>query len=223
MAQTLLNKAGKALFEKHMEQYAPKDPYYEEYTNEKGKVKRRRREIPPGLSKRDQKILKSVQRRAHYLDKAFAVFDLDGHSSCNLFLSCSSLYLSEHNSGIIPGAGDIVDALLNYLLVLRKAKQAELPGWLVRRMLLNNLVSAGVGVVPFVGDVILAAYKANSRNAALLEEFLRIRGEELINSNPRAKIPSKPLPPPKRRPPRRRRKKAQRKLSRVLPRRTRNK
>lgn len=47
-------------------------------------------------------------------------------------------------------------------------------------MLLNNLVSAGVGLVPGVGDVVLAMYKANSRNAALLEEFLRIRGEEYI-------------------------------------------
>ncbi|KAI5834118.1 hypothetical protein K523DRAFT_322938 [Schizophyllum commune Tattone D] len=77
-------------------------------------------------------------------------------------------------------AGDITDAALNYTLVLRKAKQAELPGWLVRRMLVNNAVSAGVGLVPIVGDVVLAAFKANSRNAALLEEFLRIRGEELI-------------------------------------------
>lgn len=45
---------------------------------------------------------------------------------------------------------------------------------------MNNLVSAGVGFVPVAGDVVLAMYKANSRNAALLEEFLRIRGEEYI-------------------------------------------
>jgi hypothetical protein len=31
-----------------------------------------------------------------------------------------------------------------------------------------------------VGDVILAQWKANSRNAALLEEYLRIRGEEFL-------------------------------------------
>jgi hypothetical protein len=47
-------------------------------------------------------------------------------------------------------------------------------------MLTNNAVSAAVGFVPLVGDVILAAFKANSRNAALLEEFLRIRGEEFL-------------------------------------------
>ena len=47
-------------------------------------------------------------------------------------------------------------------------------------MLVNNAISASVGFVPVVGDVILAMYKANSRNAALLEEFLRIRGEEFL-------------------------------------------
>ena len=47
-------------------------------------------------------------------------------------------------------------------------------------MLLNNAISAGVGFVPFVGDVLLAVYKANSRNAALLDEFLRIRGAEFL-------------------------------------------
>lgn len=47
-------------------------------------------------------------------------------------------------------------------------------------MLFNNSVSALVGLVPIAGDVVLAIYKANSRNAALLEEFLRVRGEDFI-------------------------------------------
>jgi Domain of unknown function (DUF4112) len=47
-------------------------------------------------------------------------------------------------------------------------------------MLLNNLVSATVGFVPFAGDILLAQFKANWRNAALLEEFLRIRGETYL-------------------------------------------
>ena len=56
----------------------------------------------------------------------------------------------------------------------------RIPNWLLRRMLLNNVISAGMGFVPIVGDIALATYKANSRNAALLEEFLRIRGEEAL-------------------------------------------
>lgn len=47
-------------------------------------------------------------------------------------------------------------------------------------MLMNNSISILVGLVPIAGDVVLAAFKANSRNAALLEEFLRIRGEEFL-------------------------------------------
>lgn len=91
--------------------------------------------------------------------------------------------------GIIPGVGDVADASLNYLLVVRKARQAEIPSWLLRHMLMNNAVSAAVGFVPIAGDVVLAMYKANSRNAALLEEFLRIRGEEFLKLKAQGKNP----------------------------------
>ena len=84
--------------------------------------------------------------------------------------------------------GDITDASLNYFLVVRKARGADLPQWLIRRMMLNNAVSLAVSFVPFVGDVILAIFKANSRNAALLEEFLRLRGEEYLKLHPESGV-----------------------------------
>ncbi|CAE6459695.1 unnamed protein product [Rhizoctonia solani] len=169
MATTFAKKAGLKVFETHMQNYTPADPLYEEYTDEQGRKKRRKRELPPGLSKRDAAILKKIKKRAHYLDKGFSI--------CGIRFGWTFII------GIIPGAGDIVDAALNYLLVVRKARQAEIPGWLLRKMLANNAVSAGVGLIPLVGDVILAVYKANSRNAALLEEFLRIRGEEFLKAD----------------------------------------
>ena len=46
-------------------------------------------------------------------------------------------------------------------------------------MLANNLISATIGFIPLLGDVLLAVYKANSRNAALLEAFLRERAAEI--------------------------------------------
>ncbi len=52
--------------------------------------------------------------------------------------------------------GDVSDAFLNYTLVVKKAKQANIPNWLLSRMLLNNVISAGVGLVPVVGDIVLA-------------------------------------------------------------------
>lgn len=86
--------------------------------------------------------------------------------------------------GLVPGAGDIIDAVLNYTLVLKPSKDgADLPPWLVRKMMFNNAVSAGVGLIPIAGDLVLAAWKANSRNARLLEEFLRVKGEENMANN----------------------------------------
>ena len=49
-------------------------------------------------------------------------------------------------------------------------------------MLFNNAVSVGLGLIPLIGDIFIAAYKANSRNAALLEEYLRIRGDEFLKA-----------------------------------------
>lgn len=167
MTSALAQKVGGKLFKDHIASYQPADPLYETYVDPKsGKTRQRRRELPPGLSKRDAKILKKVKSRAHYLDKGFSI--------CGMRFGYTFLI------GLIPFAGDFADLVLNYTLVLRKARQAELPDWLVRKMLLNNMVSAAAGFVPVVGDVILATYKANSRNAALLEEYLRIRGEEFL-------------------------------------------
>lgn len=46
----------------------------------------------------------------------------------------------------------------------------SLPDWLVRRMAANNAVSLVIGLVPLVGDIGLAVWRANSRNVKLLEE-----------------------------------------------------
>jgi len=46
----LLGKAGKKLFEQHLESYAPADPLYETYTDERGRQKRRKVRPTPPLS-----------------------------------------------------------------------------------------------------------------------------------------------------------------------------
>ncbi|GBE88566.1 hypothetical protein SCP_1303830 [Sparassis crispa] len=166
MSSSFAETVGRNLFAQHIAQYTPADPYYEKYIDKHGKERRRKRELPPGLSSHDEKILRTVKRRAHHLDKGFNI--------------CGMRFGWTFVIGIIPGAGDIADATLNYVLVVRQARQADIPNWLLRRMLLNNAVSAAIGFVPVVGDIVLAVFKANSRNAALLEEYLRIRGEEAL-------------------------------------------
>jgi len=154
--------------EKHLKQYEPQDPLYENYVDERGVSKRRKRLLPPGLSKRDEAILKKVKKRAHYLDKGFTI--------------CGFRFGWTFVIGIIPVVGDVADAALNYFLVIRVARKADLPGWLLSKMLFNNAVSAAVGFIPIIGDVVLATWRANSRNAFLLEEFLRVRGEEYLKA-----------------------------------------
>ncbi|ETW82795.1 hypothetical protein HETIRDRAFT_243211, partial [Heterobasidion irregulare TC 32-1] len=161
---TLLNSAGRRLFARHVAQYAPQDPMYEPYTDARGRSKRRRRALPPGLSPADAKLLAAVQRRAHRLDRGFSL--------CGLRFGWTFVL------GLVPGLGDAADAALGYVLVVRKARGAGLPPWLVQRMLLHLALATSAGLIPLLGDVLLAAYKPNSRNAALLEEFLRLRGEK---------------------------------------------
>lgn len=111
-----------------------------------------------------------MQRRAHYLDKGFNL--------CGLRFGWTLII------GFIPVIGDVANLSLNHYLVIRKSKQADIPPWLINRMQMHNIVCTGVGFVPIFGDVAAAVYKPNSRNAALLEEFMRLRGEEFLKQNP---------------------------------------
>lgn len=45
------------------------------------------------------------------------------------------------------------------------------------KMVINIVVDAFIGVVPFFGDIADALFKCNSRNAVLLDEFLTARGK----------------------------------------------
>jgi len=53
-------------------------------------------------------------------------------------------------------------------------------------MILNLAISAAIGIVPIVGDILLASYRANVRNARLLENFLHLRGERIAKGGARA-------------------------------------
>lgn len=40
--------------------------------------------------------------------------------------------------------------------------------------------------VPIIGDILIGVWKVNLRNAALFEEFLRVRGEEYLKGGGKA-------------------------------------
>jgi hypothetical protein len=73
--------------------------------------------------------------------------------------------------GLVPGLGDLVGVLLSTYIVREAARLGTPPSMLVR-MALNVGIEGLVGLIPFAGDVFDAAWKANQRNFALLEQHL---------------------------------------------------
>ncbi|PSR92113.1 hypothetical protein BD289DRAFT_365032 [Coniella lustricola] len=146
------------------------DPFFEEIKttgrNGQVKIKKQKKGTPPGLSRHDGDILMAVRRRAYWLD--LSLFNL-----CGIRFGWSAII------GLFPGVGDAIDAMMAYLLVYRKAIQVDggLPAALQSRMLLNIALDFGIGIVPFLGDIADAWFKANTRNAWLLEEYLLTKAE----------------------------------------------
>jgi hypothetical protein len=72
--------------------------------------------------------------------------------------------------GLIPGLGDAIGALFS-AFILNEARLLGAPRSVLWRMTANVMMEAVVGAVPFAGDLFDAAYKANSRNLALLKRY----------------------------------------------------
>lgn len=72
--------------------------------------------------------------------------------------------------GLVPGLGDAVGALLS-AYIINEARSLGAPRSILVRMIANVLIETVVGSIPFAGDVFDAAFKANSRNLALLARY----------------------------------------------------
>lgn len=73
--------------------------------------------------------------------------------------------------GLVPGLGDVAGAGMSGYIILVAARQGA-PTTVLLRMLLNVAVDTAIGAIPLAGDLFDAAWRANSRNAALLERHL---------------------------------------------------
>lgn len=72
--------------------------------------------------------------------------------------------------GLVPGIGDSVGALLS-MVILWEAYRARLPAAILARMGLNVALEVVIGVIPLIGDLFDMAFKANARNARLMERY----------------------------------------------------
>ena len=69
--------------------------------------------------------------------------------------------------GLIPGIGDILDALFSAYIIVR-AVQVGVPRIAIARMILNVGIEAAAGAFPFLGAIFDTVFKANRRNYRLL-------------------------------------------------------
>jgi hypothetical protein len=73
--------------------------------------------------------------------------------------------------GLIPGIGDVVDAVVSVYIVVR-AVQLGIPRVAIARMLVNIGIEGLAGAVPLIGDLFDVAFKANRRNYQILKTHL---------------------------------------------------
>ncbi|KHO00848.1 PH domain protein [Metarhizium album ARSEF 1941] len=188
--------ARKFLGKKLQDKFGQGDPYYEKIpgTNRKGeptgKQVKQKRALPRGLSEHDAKVLMGVRRRVHHLDwSLFTIFGvgfgwstvigiIPGYVFCQApsDTPCRAKHLLISGNRI----GDAIDGLMS-LSVFRKCCKVEggLPASVKLQMMVNVALDFIIGLVPGAE----AIYRGNTRNALLLEDFLRERAEKNLRQS----------------------------------------
>ena len=106
--------------------------------------------------------LARLRRLAWLLDAQFALPGMKFRFGINSLL------------GLMPAMGDVTLGAIS-LYIVWEARQLGAPPILLGRMLANVGVEVIGGAVPLVGDLFDMAFKANLRNLALLEDWMRTR------------------------------------------------
>ena len=73
--------------------------------------------------------------------------------------------------GLLPGVGDTVMLLVS-LWVVMEAHRAGVPMRLKLKMLGNVMLDWLIGSIPVVGDLFDVAWRANQRNAKIMENYV---------------------------------------------------
>ena len=99
-----------------------------------------------------------AHKLAHWLDDRFTIPGTDIKFGLDPVIS------------LIPGAGDVASGMISsYFLVL--AVRQDVPGHIIFRMAMNILIDVLIGAIPVLGDIFDFNWKANIRNAELLDQY----------------------------------------------------
>lgn len=111
---------------------------------------------------REARALERVRRIAHWTDTAFRVPGTPWRFGLQPII------------GLVPVLGDLLGLAIT-CYVLQQAWTLGVPRPLLGRMVGNALADFGIGLLPGIGDVGDAVFKANARNLRLLERHLAAR------------------------------------------------
>lgn len=140
----------------------PQDPFFAMVEDPKrpGKMKKVKKQIPSYIPEHDAVVLAKVRSSAYRMD-------------CGLFTLFGIRFGWESVIGIVPAFGDALGAFIA-LLIFKRCRKVEggLDTGTQIQMLINILIDFLVGLIPFVGDIADAAFKANTKNCRLLERHL---------------------------------------------------
>lgn len=100
--------------------------------------------------------LPDLQRYATGLDKAFRI------PGTNIRFGLDPII------GLVPFVGDLVSPIFAALLVV-EGSRLGIPKIILIRMVVNALIDAVIGAIPFAGAVGDIFFRANTKNLALLE------------------------------------------------------
>lgn len=117
--------------------------------------------LPPNETpfERDEKLIRLISR---LMDTAFVI------PGTNIRFGLDPII------GLLPGAGDLSDALISAFLISRSARYG-VPKIIIARMALNVLINTLGGALPVVGDAFSVWWKSNVMNYELLRKHASSR------------------------------------------------
>jgi uncharacterized protein DUF4112 len=74
--------------------------------------------------------------------------------------------------GLVPGLGDVAGGVIA-VYALHVARQFGAPGVIQLNMLTNIALDSLIGTIPVIGDIFDFVFKAQTRNLALLDDWLQ--------------------------------------------------
>ena len=73
--------------------------------------------------------------------------------------------------GLVPGLGDMLNALLSLYLILFAIK-IRMPFWRILQMVWNILVNLAIGAIPIIGDATYIIRRVNIKNLKIINQYV---------------------------------------------------